>query len=104
MTRPPRLPLSFSALLLVCALLSPALCAAITEVIDYQGYLTTTAGAPVNGAQTLRVALYTQATGGIALWSQTTVVTVTDGRFAMLLDGRTTSGNAFPGTLFAQTL
>lgn len=59
-------------------MLSPAQSAAITEVLDYQGYLTTPAGAPVNGVQTLRVAL--------------------------LLDGGSTGGNAFPAGLFEQSL
>ena len=104
MSRLPRSSFRLFFLLLICALMSPAVSAAITEVLDYQGYLTTPAGAPVNGVQTLRVALYTQATGGIAAWTQTTGTTVIDGRFSLLLDGRSTSGNAFPAGAFEQSL
>ena len=51
MSRLPRSSFRLFFLLLICALMSPAVSAAITEVLDYQGYLTTPAGAPVNGVR-----------------------------------------------------
>lgn len=92
------------ALLAVLLGVAPVTSAAIPEVMDYQGYLTDTGGVPVSGTHTLTVGLYATATGGAPLWSQTSAVTVQDGRFALLLDGRAGSGNPFPAGLFGQAL
>src|SRR5262245_19812438 len=92
------------ALLAALLWLSAGAQAAITSVIDYQGYLTLANGVPVNGSQTITVELYAAASGGTSLWSQTSNLTVTTGRFAMLLDGRPSAGNPFPAGLFDQTV
>ena len=52
---------------------------AIPQKINYQGYLTTAAGVPVDGPVQMHFSIYDAATGGSALWSETQTVTVTNG-------------------------
>lgn len=45
--------------------------AQVPGTLAYQGHLTTSAGAPVNGAQTIGISLNDVASGGTALWTET---------------------------------
>ncbi len=55
------------------------------QVMSYQG-IATNSGASVSGTHTVSLAIYANATGGAALWSEThTNVTFTDGVFNVLL-------------------
>lgn len=94
----------FALLTVVLFGIAPDTAEAVPEVMDYQGYLTDSGGVPVSGTHSLTVRLYPTGTGGAPLWSQTSAVTVQDGRFALLLDGRAASGNPFPAGLFDQSL
>ena len=59
--------------------------AAIPTKINYQGYLTTAAGAPVDGTVQMHFSIYDVATGGSALWSETQSVTVSNGVYSVNL-------------------
>ena len=50
--------------------------AEIPGKINYQGYLTSAAGVPVNGTIAIVFTFYTVATGGSPIWSETQNVTV----------------------------
>jgi hypothetical protein len=53
--------------------------AEIPGKINYQGYLTSAAGVPVNGTVAIVFTFYTVATGGSSIWSETQNVTVNKG-------------------------
>ncbi|MBN1894864.1 tail fiber domain-containing protein [bacterium] len=57
----------------------------IPQLINYQGVLNDSEGNPVNGNQTIEFLLYDVETEGIAVWSETQEVIVTDGLFNVLL-------------------
>jgi hypothetical protein len=57
----------------------------IPHLISYQGVLTNTAGVPLNGIQNVTFSLYSQETGGTALWSETLPVACVQGVFDVLL-------------------
>ncbi|OHA58438.1 MAG: hypothetical protein A2571_01510 [Candidatus Vogelbacteria bacterium RIFOXYD1_FULL_44_32] len=60
--------------------------AAINQQINYQGKLTTTAGAAVTDATRSTVfSLYTASSGGTAIWTETQSVSTTDGLFSVML-------------------
>lgn len=48
--------------------------------------------APINGPRDLVFAIYREAQGGEALWSETQTVAVTDGKYSVLLGGATANG------------
>lgn len=75
--------------------------AAIPDKLDYQGYLTDSSGSPINGTVNISFSLYNIDSGGIALWSDTQAVTVTNGLFNTKL-GRAT--NPFPPGMFDMPL
>ncbi|MDH5191279.1 MAG: hypothetical protein OEW89_08510 [Gammaproteobacteria bacterium] len=74
---------------------------AIPDNIDYQGYLTDSGGSPLNGSVNVTFSLYNVDTGGIALWSNTQAVTVSNGLFEVQLGGLS---NPFPLGLFDNPL
>ena len=53
--------------------------AEIPSKINYQGYLTSAAGVPVNGTVAIVFTFYTVAIGGSSIWSETQNVTVNNG-------------------------
>lgn len=55
--------------------------AAMSDIIPFQGRLTNSAGVPLNGTYSIRLALYDVSTGGTALCSDTDNVAVTNGLF-----------------------
>ena len=52
---------------------------AIPQKINYQGYLTSAAGVPVNGTVQMVFSIYNVPSGGTGLWTETQNVTVTRG-------------------------
>ena len=67
-------------LLLVMA--SSTAYAAIPQKINYQGYLTDPQGTTIDTTVSIVFSLYSQSSGGTALWTETQTVTVTDGVFS----------------------
>jgi hypothetical protein len=68
----------FSALVGIC-------CPALAEppvIIPYQGYLTDSAGQPLNGLVSVTFALYTAASGGTPTWTDSETLTVSAGVFS----------------------
>ena len=76
--------------------------AAPPQTLDYQGYLANSSGVPLTGTQSVEINLYSAASGGTVLWTQSSSPTLTNGRFTVVLDG--SGGNAFPAGLFDQQL
>ncbi len=71
----------------------------VPQLINYQGKLDS-AGVPLSGTRNLTFRIYSVATAGTALWTETqTGVTITVGIFNVLLG----SVAPFPGTLFTTT-
>ena len=56
--------------------------AAIPQKINYQGYLTDPQGTVIDATVSMVFSIYSQASGGTALWTETQTVTVTDGVFS----------------------
>ena len=71
--------------------------AAIPDGLNYEGYLTDSAGSPVDATVSVTFSLYNASAGGIALWSDTRQVSVSKGLFSVTLGG---AGNPFPPGLF----
>jgi hypothetical protein len=69
---------------------------AVPRLLQYQGRLTDAAGTPLNGAQTVVFSIYSAASGGSLLWTESQSPTVANGLFNVLLGGTT----AFPSNLF----
>ena len=70
--------------------------------IGYQGRLTDAAGAPVNGARDLTLALYDAPTAGTLLYSETqSAVTVTNGLFSVEVGTGTPVTGTFAGVNFS---
>ena len=84
-------------LLAISLLVLPALPhAQVPQTMHYQGYLTTGAGAPLNGATPITFKLYAAAFGGSALWSETHAsVNVTNGNYQVILGNSTPFGLPF---------
>ena len=68
-------------LFLAAALLCGSVYAAVPHQINYQGYLTATGGTPVNATVSMALKIYDVSTGGAALYTETQMVTVTNGVF-----------------------
>ena len=84
---------------LVMFLSAPA-ARAVPPLMNYQGYLTTTSGQPLEGPASLAFAIYADSTGGSPLWSETHEgVAVHQGIFSVLLG----SATALPATLFSSS-
>jgi hypothetical protein len=83
------------ALMVLCAVSASA---AVPQLINYQGKLTTPSGAPVSdGVYTFALKIYNDSVAGAALWSETKAVQVTGGLFTTRLG----SDVALPDTLFS---
>lgn len=59
----------------------------VPRTIDYQGYLTTAGGVPVNASLSISFALYEEPAGGMALWTETQTVPVNNGNYHVALGG-----------------
>ena len=83
--------------LLACMGLNTASLAAVPELIDYQGKVTTSDGTPLNGDYPIQFSIYADSTGGVALWTEShTSVSVSEGLFHVFLG----SVADLPDTLF----
>ena len=72
-------------MMVLCVLLtiSAATFAGVPKTVSYQGRLTNSGGTPVaNGSYSVRFSLWSEATLGTESWSETQMVTVTDGLFS----------------------
>jgi len=77
--------------------LNTASLAAVPELIDYQGKVTTSDGTPLNGDYPIQFSIYADSTGGVALWTEShTSVSVSEGLFHVFLG----SVADLPDTLF----
>jgi hypothetical protein len=65
--------------------------AVLSNGVPVQGRVATSAGAPLHGSYDIRLALYTVASGGTAVCSDTDTVNVVNGLFASVLNGCSTS-------------
>ena len=57
--------------------------AAVPQKVNYQGYLTDSSGAPVNGTRQMTFALYTVLSGGSSIWTETQTVSVNKGIYSV---------------------
>jgi hypothetical protein len=73
------------AIALLLFLLTITAHAAIPQKINYQGYLTDPQGTAIDGNVSMVFAIYSQISGGTALWTETQTVTATDGVFSVNL-------------------
>ena len=90
----------FASLFFLLAFAACAM-AAIPQLINYQGLLTTAGGTPVaDGSYSVVFTIYTAPTGGIALWTETKSVTTSSGLFSTLLG----SVNPIPDSAFNNAL
>ena len=62
---------------------------AIPKKINYQGYLTDPQGTATDGTVSIVFFIYSQSSGGTALWTEAQTVTVTDGMFSTNLGDTT---------------
>lgn len=74
----------------IVLLLSAALCcgsvqAQVPNLINYQGYLTNPGGAPVTASLSMEFKLYNVPSGGIELFAETQMVSVSSGVFNVLI-------------------
>ena len=75
--------------------------AGVPHMINYQGYLTDTAGEPLDTTVAMTFAFYDAATGGVTLWTESHAsITVQEGLFDTLLG----SVNAIPDSVFKEPL
>ena len=75
--------------------------AEIPKLINYQGMLTDDMGNPLNGNYNLTFKIYSQSSGGTALWTETqNNVSVENGLFNVILGGT----NPISSTMFDDTL
>jgi len=88
-------------LLFVAGLYTVTARAVIPDNISYQGYLTDSTGSPINVPVSVTFSLYNVSAGGVALWSDTQVVSASNGLFSVQLGG---GGNPFPAGVFGEPL
>jgi hypothetical protein len=77
------------ALSLLLALACPLVALAVPTQLTHSGRLLDNAGTPLEGELTLEVALFTEATGGSAVWNETVNVTAEQGYFSTALGATT---------------
>lgn len=75
---------------------------AVPQTINYQGYLTNSSRVPLTGTVSIVFSLYTVATNGVAVWTETQgSVAVTKGNFSVELGSATTfTANLFNTPLY----
>jgi hypothetical protein len=87
------------AMVLTFGLVAGSLHAQVPNLLNYQGKLTNATGSAASGSFSMTFSIYSSATAGTPLWTETQNVTVTNGIFNVLLGSFTT----FPDTLFIGT-
>lgn len=70
---------------LILLVLTPCLILAVPPTMNYQGRLTDSTGTPIDGSVSIIFSIYEVLTGGVAIWTETRNVTVTDGIFSLNL-------------------
>ena len=75
----------FAVILLSVSIMAGDARSVIPDKINYQGYLTDSDGAPVEGLVTMVFSLYAVSMGGTALWSESQNVSVSNGIYSVLL-------------------
>ncbi|GMQ83767.1 MAG: hypothetical protein BMS9Abin06_0507 [Gammaproteobacteria bacterium] len=88
-------------LLFVAGLYTVTARAVIPDNISYQGYLTDSSGSPIDVPVSVTFSLFNVSLGGVALWSDTQVVSASNGLFSVQLGG---GGNPFPAGIFGEPL
>jgi hypothetical protein len=73
------------ALLVLVLVMVTVSMGAVPGIISFQGVLEDDQGTPLDGTYTVTFSIYTLASGGSALWSETMDVTCSDGLFSVLL-------------------
>ena len=70
--------------------------AAIPQTLNFQGYLTNTAGTPITGTVAMVLSIYAQESGGTALWTESHPdVVLLSGVYTILLGSITPLGLLF---------
>jgi hypothetical protein len=87
---------TYSWLVLLLSALASSAIAQAPGTVGYQGRLLKADASPAGGVVSMTFALYTAATGGDALWSETQSVALTDGYYAVQLG----AVSAFPASLW----
>jgi hypothetical protein len=72
-------------LLLAAALSCANVHAAVPQTLNYQGYLTSSGGTPVNATVAMVLKLYTASSGGMAFYGETQSVVVSNGVFDVVI-------------------
>jgi len=73
----------------------PVVLAQVPHTLGYQGYLTNATGIPITATLSMQLKLYTVATGGAAIYSETQSVSIANGVSALIIGTPT----AIPGTV-----
>lgn len=76
---------STAAVLLISLSALEPVHAAMPKTTNYQGYLTNTAGTPINGPVSMTFRLYAVVAGGAALWTETQTINVGNGIYSAIL-------------------
>jgi len=80
-----RLAIALITIALLLSLLPPPSHADIPQKINYQGYLTDPQGTPIDDTVGIVFSIYSDSSGGAALWTETHTVEVADGVFSTTL-------------------
>ena len=72
-------------LLAIGLLLSPSTSLAVPQLLTHQGRVTLADNEPLTGSEDIQFSLYTAATGGSAIWSETLTITFDDGFYSVAL-------------------
>ena len=67
--------------LLVAVITVSSASASVPHLVNYQGRLTDSLGAPLSGSYNITFSLYTAASGGSPIWTEAQQVLVSDGLF-----------------------
>jgi hypothetical protein len=73
--------ISVTSFLLVAVITVSSASASVPHLVNYQGRLTDSLGAPLDGSYNITFSLYTAASGGSAFWTEAQQVSVSDGLF-----------------------
>ena len=84
-------------LIMLVGLAATPASAVVPDGIDYQGYLATPTGTPIDGVVNITFAAYNVDIGGVPLWNDTLAVDVDQGLFSVTLANPV---NPFPPGLF----
>ncbi len=84
----------------ILSILSIAVAAQVPPKIHTQGYLTTSAGTPVDGPVVIVFRLYDAETGGNLLWSEPHALTATNGAYSAVLGEFQALDFGFTGPLY----